>query len=201
MPRLHQYRNRNACYVLTAIGGKVITYQLTPEGEKKLAAARIGPGQQFERAILLDLYRSGDAYTGGSGTDDPLGSQLEMDFANDPVPETAFPTCDICHSVNDLHLTLRGLPEKLIAQLQCPVCRALPGAQSDTIIPLALLSRPLLFRVFQLKTVADRSPSVKQYEELLQIEFESKWDALSKRGGESQSILFYSSPEEGLRLD
>ena len=58
MPRLHKYRNRNACYVLTAIGGKVITYQLTPEGEKKLTTARIGPGAQFERAILLDLYRA-----------------------------------------------------------------------------------------------------------------------------------------------
>ena len=95
MPRLHKYRNRNACYVLTAIGGKVITYQLTPEGEKKLAAARIGAGERFERAILLDLYRSGDAYTGGSGTDDPLAGQMEMDFANDPVPETAFPACDV----------------------------------------------------------------------------------------------------------
>ena len=29
MPRLHKYRNRNACYVLTAIRGAVITYQLT----------------------------------------------------------------------------------------------------------------------------------------------------------------------------
>src|ERR1700690_4236192 len=98
MPRLHKYRNRNACYVLTAIRGSVITYQLTPEGEKKLAAARIGPGEQFERAILLDLYRSGDAYTGGSDAEDPLANQMEMDFANDPVPETAFPACDICKS-------------------------------------------------------------------------------------------------------
>jgi hypothetical protein len=61
MPRLHKYRNRNACYVLTAIGGSVITYQLTPEGEKKLATAGIVCGQQFHRALLLDLYRNGDA--------------------------------------------------------------------------------------------------------------------------------------------
>jgi hypothetical protein len=31
MPRLHKYRERNVCYVLTAIRGNVITYQLTPE--------------------------------------------------------------------------------------------------------------------------------------------------------------------------
>ena len=61
MPRLHKYRDRNACYVLTAIRGAVVTFQLTAEGEKKLTAARIGPGEQFPRAILLDLYRTGDA--------------------------------------------------------------------------------------------------------------------------------------------
>ena len=195
MPRLHKYRNRNACYVLTAIGGKVITYQLTPEGEKKLAVARIGPGERFERAILLDLYRSGDAYTGGSGADDPLASQIEMDFANDPVPETAFPACDICNSVSDLHLTLRGIPGKLIAQLQCPVCRALPGAQSDTIIPVALLSRPVLSRLFQIKPVAARSPGVKLFEELLRAEFESKWEALRQRPATAQTNLFGASTD------
>lgn len=200
MPRLHKYRNRNACYVLTAIGGRVITYQLTQEGEKKLSAARIGPGEQFERAILLDLYRSGDAYTGGSGTDDPLASQMEMDFANDPVPETAFPACDVCGSVNDLHLTIRGLPEKLIAQLQCPTCRDLPGAQSDTIIPVALLSRPLLSRLLQMKSVAARSPGVKLFEELLRTEFESKWAALRQRRGNAQTSLFDTGPSDGLNL-
>ena len=35
MPRLHKYRERNACYVLTAIRGNVINYQLTPDGERK----------------------------------------------------------------------------------------------------------------------------------------------------------------------
>src|SRR5712671_6033424 len=137
MPRLHKYRERNACYVLTAIRGAVITYQLTPDGERKLAAAGITAGQQFHRALLLDLYRTGDAFTRGSGVDDPAlaaAGQLEMDFANDPDPETAFPACDVCKSVNDLHLTLTGRAEDLIAQLQCAVCRALPAARPDTSI-------------------------------------------------------------------
>ena len=201
MPRLHKYRNRNACYVLTAIGGKVITYQLTPEGEKKLAAVRIGPGEQFERAILLDLYRSGDAYTGGSGADDPLASQMEMDFANDPDPETAFPACDICKSVYDLHLTIRGKPEDLVAQLQCADCRALPGDHSDTSIPVALLSRPLLSRLFQMKSVRAKGGNVKQFEELLQTEFESKWEAHRKRRGAAQTSLFDTKSGGELGLD
>ena len=87
MPRLHKYRGRNACYVLTAIGGAVVTYQLTTEGECKLVAAGIAPGKMFPRALLLDLYRTGDAFTHGSGVDDaalPGTAQLELDFSNDP---------------------------------------------------------------------------------------------------------------------
>lgn len=200
MPRLHKYRNRNACYVLTAIGGKVITYQLTPEGEKKLTAAGIACGQKFHRALLLDLYRTGDAYTGGSGAEDPLANQIELDFTNDPDPETAFPACDVCNSVNDLHLTISGKPEDLIAQLQCAACRNLPAARPDTSIPVALLSRPTLTRLFELKPVGGKGRNVKQFEELLRSEFESKWAALRKQRGVAQTSLFdaHSSGDLGL---
>jgi hypothetical protein len=203
MPRLHKYRDRDACYVLTAIRGAVVTFQLTTEGEKKLAAARIGPGEKFPRALLLDLYRTGDAFTGGSGAATlPLDSagQLEMDFANDPDPETAFPVCDVCRSVNDLYLTIAGSPEDLVAQLQCATCRAVPAARPDTSIPVALLSRPLLSRLFQMKLVAGKGKNVKQFEELLRTEFESKWEALRKGRGASQTSLFNSSPAGQLPL-
>jgi hypothetical protein len=201
MPRLHKYRNRNACYVLTAIGGSVITYQLTPEGEKKLTAAGIACGQQFPRALLLDLYRTGDAYTGGSGADEPPANQIELDFTNDPDPETAFPTCDFCTSVNDLHLTLIGKAEELIAQLQCATCRTLPAARPDTSIPVALLSRPTLARLFELKAVAGKGRNVKQFEELLRTKFESKWEALRVQRRTSQSSLFSDSTPGTLPFD
>jgi hypothetical protein len=200
MPRLHKYRNRNACYVLTAIGGSVITYQLTPEGEKKLTVAGIACGQKFARALLLDLYRTGDAYTGGGGADEPLANQIELDFTNDPDPETAFPACDVCKSVNDLHLTLTGQPVELIAQLQCSICRAVPAARPDTSIPVALLSRPTLSRLFQLKSVTHKGPNVKQFEELLRTEFESKWAALRQQRGAAQTSLFDTSTPGGLDL-
>ena len=202
MPRLHKYRERNACYVLTAIGGSVITYQLTPDGERKLTAAGIAPGAQFQRALLLDLYRTGDAFTHGSGVDDPaLTNQLEMDFANDPDPETAFPACDVCRSVNDLHLTLTGSTIDLVAQLQCAACRAVPAARPDTSIPVVLLSRPILSRLFQMNPVTQKGKNVAQFEELLRTEFESKWEALRKRRSSTQTSLFDSGPSGGLELD
>lgn len=200
MPRLHKYRGRNACYVLTAIRGAVVTYQLTSDGERKLAAAGIGPGEMFPRALLLDLYRTGDAYTHGSGVDDPAlaaDGQLEMDFTADPDPETAFPSCDICRSVNDLHLTITGSPQDLIAQFQCAACRALPSDSPDTNIPVRLLSRTILARLFLIEPVKSKAKNVRQFEELLQAEFESKWEALRKTNRPIQpNLLNPSAPNE-----
>ena len=79
MPRLHKYVSRDAHYVLTSIDGQVNTYQLTPAGEGKLAAAGIVAGEHFERAILLDLYRTGDAFSRG-------GEFPEAVLANQPGP-------------------------------------------------------------------------------------------------------------------
>src|SRR5205814_1519468 len=147
--------------------------------------------------------RTGDAFTRGTGVDDPAlaaASQMEMDFANDPDPETAFPACDVCKSVNDLHLTFTGRAENLIAQLQCAVCRALPTARPDTSIPVALLSRPILSRLLQMKPVTGKGKNVKQFEALLHAEFESKWEALRKRHAASQTSLFKSGPTDQLPL-
>ena len=203
MPRLHTYRNRSGSYILTCIRSAVVTFQLTPDGERKLAAAGIVNGSQFNRAILLDLYRTCDAFTRGTGVDDPnlaAACQIEMDFTNDPDPETAFPACDVCNSVNDLHLTLTGSAEDLVAQLQCAACRAIPAATPDTSIPAALLSRPILSRLFQMKLVAGKGKNVKQFEELLRTEFESKWEALRQRRGVPQESLFDLTPSDGLNL-
>jgi len=203
MPRLHQYRNRNGCYVLTAIRGAVITCQLTPEGERKLTDAGIAPGQQFQRALLLDLYRTGDAFTYGGGVDDSSSAsagQLEMDFANDPDPETAFPACDDCRGVNDLHLTVAGSADHLAAKLQCAACRGKAAVKPDTSIPTSLLSLPLLNRLFRLKAIPQKDKNVIQFEELLHRELESRWEAVKKSRGASQKDLFDSGPGDELRL-
>jgi hypothetical protein len=39
---------------------------------------------------------------------------------------------------------------------------------------------------------------VKQFEELLRTEFESKWEALRKRRGAAQTALFTTSDDLGL---
>lgn len=190
-------------YALTAIRGAVITYQLTPTGERKLTAAGIAPDQPFQRALLLDLYRTGDAFTHGSGVDDPsvaAAGQLELDFANDPDPETAFPACDDCRSVDDLHLTVVGSADQLVAKLQCAACRSKAVATLDTSIPTSLLSLPLLTRLFHLKTIHQKHKNVAQFEELLHAELESRWEALRRSRSPTQTSLFDSDLGDQLHL-
>jgi hypothetical protein len=108
MPILHKYKKGNIYFVFTEIQGKIIAFKLTHDGERRLKSAGIFPGKTFGRAILLDLYRSGDAYTSGKGLDrveqriEP--HQLQFDFSKDPEPESLFPLCAICSSPDDLHL-------------------------------------------------------------------------------------------------
>ena len=53
---------------------------------------------------------------------------------------------------------------------------------------------------YTLKSVAAKGSNVKQFEELLRAEFESKWEAIRKRRGTSQTSLFHLGPSDGLNL-
>jgi len=193
MPILHRYNKRNVYYVFTEIRGKVIAFQLTHDGERKLKSAGIFPGKTFGRALLLDLYRSGDAYTYGKGLE-RLGEeieprQLEFDFAKDPEPESLFPLCGICSSPDDLHLVeIKG--QTHYASLLCGDCRANQRASIDTSIPLTLMTRNMLMQLLEMKHIEKKDSSVSNYQSLLDAEFKSSWDALKKKKTTKQEKLF-----------
>lgn len=203
MPRLHRYRDRNAHYVLTAVRGAVVTFQLTPDGERRLREAGVDMGQQFPRALLLDLYRTGHAFTHGSGVNVAAAAQagqMELDFAQDPDPETAFPTCDACGSMADLHLHITREGEALAAAVLCLACRLKPEAAVDTSLPVGLLTRSLLLRLLALKPTRTAGESVGRLQALLEREFESKWAALRNQSTPRQGTLLDVPPRGGLGL-
>jgi hypothetical protein len=78
MPVLHKYRDRDDYYILTRISGNIITFQLTDEGQRRLQHVGVSSGQQFTRALLLDLYRSGAGYKQGeAGRDGKIFKEKE----------------------------------------------------------------------------------------------------------------------------
>jgi hypothetical protein len=190
MPRLHKYESRDAYYAVTSIDGAVVTYQITPAGEQKLLKAGVVAGDAFDRALLLDLYRTGEAYAPGVEFPEAVwANQLEMDLAGDPNPESAFPVCDGCRSPKDLYLIVTGTADAWSMRLQCPDCRrGMPTP--DTMVPLALIDRPWLGRLLTIRADPGKSENVCRYEALLHAEFASRWDAVRKQRQPSQAQLF-----------
>jgi len=202
MPVLHKYMDQKGHYILTSIKERIITFQLTKEGEARLIDSGVETSQTFGRALLLDLIRSGDAFTQGTGPGmidiENDKRQLEFDFSDDPDPESMFPYCQDCSSLNDLHFVeIKGA--KTQGSILCPNCRSKKSAAIDVSIPLFLLSRSLLNRLFSQKKFDKLDDSVIAYQELLNIEFESKWEAFIKSKS-SQQRLFEKDDEKQSKL-
>jgi len=193
MPVLHRYRKRNMYYVFTEIQGKVITFQLTGEGERKLRSAHILPGKTFSRALLLDLYRSGDAYTTGKGLGEIEQAiepgQLEFDFTKDPEPETLFPLCGLCASPEDLHL-VEIRDSKHYASVLCPDCRGQKKGSIETSIPLPLVTPAILGRFLEMKHIEKQDASVDNFQALLNAVFKNTPESSRKRRKTGQRKLF-----------
>ena len=203
MPVLHKYKEKDEHYILTSIKGNIVTFQLTAEGQKKLLSAGILPGKTFVRSLLLDLYRSGDAYTHGTGPGkgmvkvDPR--QMELDFSHDPEPESMFPSCAGCSSMGDLHLVEEIKGEEHRAIILCADCRSSKSEKIDTSIPLPLVTRGTLNRLLEMKNIGKIDSSVSAYQELLNAEFQSKWDALAKRkkSGKQEGLFDKADERQG----
>jgi len=190
MPVLHKHIGRHGYYILTRIKDNIVTFQLTDEGLQRLQKAGISADKKFRRALLLDLYRSGLVFTQGTGSGediDPRQTTLRFDLPNDPDPEEMFPSCSVCRSINDLHL-VEIKTGRHNAAILCSDCRSKKISTFDTSIPLTLVTRAILNRFIAMREITNMGTSVKAYKELLDAEFESKWDAY-KKGKTEQGIL------------
>lgn len=186
MPVLYEYKGKNGFYILTSIAGKVVTFQLNNDGYRRLSEAGIKTGNRFHRSLLFDLYRSGEAYTQNTGIGGELFThpvQLELDFSDDPEPDTLFPSCSICQSQDDLHL-VELIKKEPSLNILCSSCRKKKQSFTDTSIPLPFVTRTLLKRLLHMRNIETIDKSVSAYQELLNLEFSEKWNALAQKKGQ-----------------
>ena len=190
MPVLHKYIDEKGYYVLTSINKTMVTFQLTVKGEERLLSSGIRDKETFNRGLLLDLYRSGDAYTHGTGPGEEISRadslQLEFDFKNDPDPESLFPTCANCSSPIGLHL-VEVKEDGHTASILCADCRLPKLKAIDTSIPLQLVNRSVLNHILEIKRIEKIDPSVTVFRELLDIQFQAKWDEIAKTKSKKKS--------------
>lgn len=206
MPVLHKYRDKEKYYVLTSINSSIVTFQLTDDGHKKLLETGIKNEERFGRALLFDLYRTGDAFTHGAGPGKIEGTdkrQLVLDFTDDPEPESIFPSCSVCNSINDLHL-VEVKDKEHFAGIYCSDCRKIRSATINTSIPLPLINRGLLCRVLEMNNIQKTDKSLTEYRKLLDTEFVNRWEEIAKTKSVKKSItrnrLFESEDDQGSLL-
>jgi hypothetical protein len=206
MPVLHRYKDKEKYYVLTSISGKIVTFHLTAEGHEKLLKSGIKNEERFGRALLFDLYRTGDAFTHGAGPGKLEGTdkrQLALDFADDPEPESIFPSCSVCSSINDLYLVEVNDKEHF-AGIYCSECRKIRSATINTSIPLPLINRGLLNRVLAMNNIQKTDDSLTAYQKLLDTEFASRWEEIAKtntsKQAKKQDKLFNFEDDQGKLL-
>lgn len=189
MPVLHKYKDKEKYYVLTSINNNIVTFQLTDDGHKKLLEVGIKNGDKFGRVLLFDLYRTGDAFTHGTGPgtiEVADKRQLLFDFPDDPEPESIFPSCSVCNSINDLHL-VEVRDKEHFAGIYCSECRKIRSATINTSIPLPLINRGLLSRVLEMNNIQKTDKSLTEYRKLLDTEFVNRWEEIAKTKTSEQS--------------
>ena len=206
MPVLHKYKDKEKYYVLTSINSSIVTFQLTNEGHEKLLKSGIKNKERFGRVLLFDLYRTGDAFTHGAGLGKVEGAdkrQIVLDFADDPEPESIFPSCSVCNSINDLHL-VEVKDKEHFAGIYCSDCRKIRSATINTSIPLPLINRGLLSRVLEMNNIQKTDKSLTEYRKLLDTEFVNRWEEIAKTKSVKKSItrnrLFESEDDQGSLL-
>lgn len=206
MPVLHKYKGKEKYYVLTSISGSIVTFQLTDEGHRKLLDGGLKDGDKFKRALLFDLYRTGHAYTHGEGPGKAEGidkRQLSFDFPDDPEPESIFPSCSVCSSINDLHF-VEVRDKEHFASIYCSECRKIRASTIDTSIPLPLLDRALLSRTIEMNEIEKLDDSLSEYRKQMDQEFADRWEEIAKAKADSQlkqpNALFDTEDGQGKLL-
>jgi len=188
MPILHKYSGGKRYYVVTSFKGTTVIFKLTEEGIKKVRSAGLEDGESFDKTLLLDLYRSGEAFTSGKVTAEVKGRPLQMkfNFMEDSQPEGTLPSCSVCGFIEDLHLVEVQEGAGTLTVL-CRRCRRKKLGLIDTSIPLPLVSRPILERLRSIKKIGKSDSSVAAYQHVLDAEFKGKWDEIARRKKKGKS--------------
>ena len=183
MPVLHAYRSKEGHYALAGVKGKIVTYRLSVEGVQRLNESGIADDANFPWALLLELMRSGDAYTGSSGrSDEDLSGWTQPGFVFDiphhePTLTDPVPYC-FCGSLEGLHLV--EIIKDKAASILCEGCRMKRLSETNASVPLYLINTTVaLDRVLERNQLA-ADQSIEAFRDLLNFKLAAKWEARAK---------------------
>lgn len=161
------------------IKGVVVTFHLTPLGQKCLLDAGIAPGQKFPLALLADLARQGHAWTPPSvarKTGIYYAQQFDLNLAGDEAAERLFAACTECASYADLHLVAWKSKPKAKVKLLCGDCRAGLSGRLALSVPLSLLALPALAQLESQGKLPSGDPVVRALRQAFTADLSAAWE-------------------------
>lgn len=178
------------------IKGKIVTYRLSPEGAKSLHNSGVPDDGKFPWSMLLELIRSGDAFTGnGSDVDLSGWTQTELPlFAaqHEPSPTDPVPLCG-CSSPSGLHVV--GLATKKTALILCDTCRANRHHDIDVSVPLYLITTPAALERLLERNGLSPDETVTAYRDLLSLNLVDKYRARVRPKRATNQEPLFPAPE------
>ena len=198
MPVLHTYRSKDGHYVLAGVTGRIVTYRLSPDGVRRLQDSSIHDGDKFSWAMLLELIRQGDAYTGNTGADDEDLSgwtQLGLLFnipEHEPTQTEPVPLC-ACGSMEGLHIA--ELAATKTAFLLCNDCRKTRRDQIDASVPIYVINTPPALDHLLERSGLKPDDSVTAYRNLLDTNHAAKWKSRLRSKGKTVQTGFFDGRE------
>lgn len=190
MPVLYPYKNGQGVYAKARIQNAIVTFQISDKGEAALAAAGVLRGENFPQALLLDLIRSGDAYTrAGAGGPELDDSQLELDFPKAEDLYEHLPKCEETGSALDLHLVVVEIDGAIRARTLSPESRHILRKSTLLSLPIPIITLSLLTHLESLGKLPTGSESVGRLRAWLRADRAKEWETLRNRKPARQTDL------------
>jgi len=198
MPVLHTYRSKEGHYILAGVNGRIVTYRLSSDGARRLQDNSINDCDKFSWAMLLELIRQGDAYTGKAGAEDEdLSGWTQLGLFNiaehEPSRAEPVPLC-ACGSMEGLHIA--ELAASRTASLLCDECRKTRRDQIDASVPIYMINTPPALDHLLERSGVIPDDSVTAYLELLNTNHAAKWKSKVLPKGKSVQTGLFNEPEK-----
>ncbi len=198
MPLL-ETKNAGGYFAKANINGVVVSFHLTPFGQRQLLDAGIQPGKKFPLALLADLARAGHAWTTPSMAEQAgifYAEQFDLNLVGDESAEGLFAACTNDGKLDDLHLVAWESSGRPILKLLCGACRAELPERFTLNVPVTLLSLGALSQLEAQGKMPAGDSVLGRLRESLAADLSASWEAFRRQNASRQAGLNFDRPDE-----
>ena len=176
---------------LTKDKDRVLAYNLTPAGLRRLRDNGVRIGSSFPSSILASLIRTGDAHSPRTAEEPGQGKLFDADTTSDELPR-----CEATGSTADLHLVIHGTEGSAAAQLLSPDARFVLRKTTILSVPIWLLDLERLDQLEASKLVPAATKASASLRLWFRRDYDQAWEKLAKSHSQQSALDLGPTPGE-----